>query len=128
MKSMDARCILHHANRKHARTQVAKLRTTLQREVWLFMELEVRIEPLLDSAAARGVCRREGVGAIRHLSTKVHWLQQSVKRGVVTVGACTYAENRADLGQSHSCSQLATAEDRNENLVPGGKRGWTRRD
>ena len=30
LKSMDARCILHHANRKHARTHVAKLSTMLQ--------------------------------------------------------------------------------------------------
>ena len=34
---------------------------------------------------------------MRHLSTKVLWPQQLVKRGVVTVGACSSAENRADL-------------------------------
>ena len=70
----------------------------LIREVLLFTGLEVRTELLLDSAVARGICRREGVGTIRHLSTKVLLLQQLVKRGVVTIGACSSAETRADLG------------------------------
>ena len=47
----------------------------LIREVLLFMGLEVGVEPLLDSAAARGMCRREGVGTTRLLSKKVHWVQ-----------------------------------------------------
>ena len=46
----------------------------LIRGVLMFTGLEVRPEVLLDSAAARGTCRREGVGAIRHLSTKILWL------------------------------------------------------
>ena len=64
----------------------------------LEVRTEVRTELLLDNAAARDMCRSERVGTIRHLSTKVVWLQQLVKRGVVTVGACTSAEIRADLG------------------------------
>ena len=43
----------------------------LIREVLSFTGLEVRTELLLDRAAARGRCRREGVGTIRHVSTKV---------------------------------------------------------
>ena len=73
----------------------------LIREVLLFTGLEVLTELLQDSAAARGICRRESVGTIRHLSTKVLWLQQLMNRGVVMVGACSSAENRADMGQSH---------------------------
>ena len=62
------------------------------------MGLEVRTELLLDSAAARGICRREGIGSIRHLSTKVLWPQLLVRRREVTFGGCRSAENRADLG------------------------------
>ena len=47
----------------------------MMREVWVFMGLEVRTELLLDSAAARGICRREGVGNTLHLSTNLLWLQ-----------------------------------------------------
>ena len=43
----------------------------LIREVLLLTGLEVRAELLLDSAVARGICRREGAGTVCHLSTKV---------------------------------------------------------
>ena len=83
----------------------------LIREVLWLTGLEVRTELLLDSAPARGICRREGVGTIRHLSTKVLWLQQLVKRGLVTVGACSSAENRADVEtRAIACPPTATAE------------------
>ena len=75
------------------------------------------------------MCRLEGVGTIRHLSTKVLWLQQLVKRGVVTVGACTSAENRLELGTNdllvHRLRQLrqwsSLVLDRIENSVNGQK-------
>ena len=95
-------------SRRHECTQVAKLSTSPQhqppvgqkliQEVLLFVALEVRTELLLDSAATRGTSGGECVGIIRHLSTTVFWLQQLVNRGMVTAGACTSAENRADLG------------------------------
>ena len=95
----------------------------LIREVLLFTGLEVRTELLLDGAAARGLCRRDGVGTIRHFSTKVLWLQQLVKRGVVTGGACTSAENRADLGtEAIPFPQTATAE-AGEQIGVGPKDG-----
>ena len=101
----------------------------LIREVLLFSGLEVRTELLLDSVATRGICRREGVGTIRPLSTKVLWLQQLVKRGVVTVGARSLADNRADLvtkpSLAHRPQQLrqwnGLVLDRNERLTIGGK-------
>ena len=90
---------------------------------------EVRTELLLDSAAARGICRSERVGTIRHLSTKVVWLHELVKRGVVMVGVCTSAEIRADLETKsllvHRLRQLrkwnGLVLDRNENLANGDK-------
>ena len=117
LKLMVARCIPHQA-RAHSSSEAEYYATVsatseamLIREVLLFLELEVRTELLLDSAGARGICRREGVGTIRHLSTKVLWLQQLVRRGIVMVSACTCAENRADLlNKVTSCPQAATAE------------------
>ena len=109
---MDVRHILRHGCRRPERTQVAKLSTTLQHrpparqcrfEKSLFsMGLEVRTEHFLDSAAARGICRCEGVGTVRHLSSKVLRLQQLVKRGVVVLGACTHPQRTAQTwGRSH---------------------------
>ena len=70
----------------------------LVREVLTFAGFRVRSELLMDSAAARGICKREGVGRIRHLSTKVLWVQQLVKRGVLEVSAVAGLLNKADLG------------------------------
>ena len=101
----------------------------LFREVLLFMGLEARAELLLDSGAARGICRSEGVGTTRHLSTKVHWVQL-VECGLVMVGACTSAEHRADLGTKSSpvrrLRQLrqwnGLVLDRNETSVNGDEK------
>ena len=60
---------------------LATSETLLIREILMFMGMGVRTELLLDSAAARGICRRDGVETIRHQSTKLHWLQQLLKRG-----------------------------------------------
>ena len=57
----------------------------------------------------------------------VLWPQQLVKRGVVTVGACPSAENRAELGRkslpAHRLRHLrqwnGLVLERNENLVTG---------
>ena len=40
---------------------------------------QVMIHHLLDSSAARGILRRQGVGRIRHLSCHILWLQNLVK-------------------------------------------------
>ena len=58
----------------HAAASAAR-EAMLIRRVLLFTGLEVRTELLLDSAAARGRCRREGVGTM-----KVLWLQLLVQR------------------------------------------------
>ena len=64
----------------------------------MFVGLQVKTTLYMDSAAARGICKREGVGRTRHLSTKVLWLQQLVKKGVVDVQAIASRDNKADLG------------------------------
>ena len=60
---------------------------------------------------------------------KYFWLQPLVKRGVLMVGACTSAENRADLGTKllpvHRLRQLrqwnGMVLDPDENSVTGDK-------
>ena len=63
----------------------------------------------MDSSAARGICRREGVRKIRHLSAKPLWLQKAVKNDILTVDATTTLDNKADLGtKSLSYERLRT--------------------
>ena len=91
-----------HAEAEYYGAPSAASEAMLVREILLFTGLEVRTELLLDSATGRGMSRREGVGIIRHLSMKVLWQRQLVKRGVHTVGACTSSENSADLETNSS--------------------------
>ena len=126
-----ARCISHHANRKHVRTRVAKLSIMLQQR-----------------PPVRHVDRRNlfvhGTGTNSCWTVPPHVAYADVKvweshvicqrkffgysswynRGVVTVGARSSAENRADLGTkpllAHRLQQLrqwnGLVLDRNEKI------------
>ncbi len=53
---------------------------------------------MMDSAAARGMAKREGVGKVKGLEVKTLWLQQEVKRRRLNVRAVPTDDNYADLG------------------------------
>ena len=73
--------------------------------------MSIMVHHLMDSAAARGILRRQGVGRIRHLSCRILWLQELVKCSRVfkketdpdfsplahDVAAISGAKNLADL-------------------------------
>ena len=59
---MSESCWTQEGEAEYYAAASATSETLLIREVLLFMGQEVRIELLLDSAAARGTCRREGFG------------------------------------------------------------------
>ena len=50
---------------------------SLARDVGETAELEV----LTDSSAAVGICRRKGLGKVRHLDTNLLWVQDKVREG-----------------------------------------------
>ena len=52
----------------------------------------------MDSAAARGICRRESVGKVRSLEVRTLWLQQVVKAKTLTLKTVKWQDNCADLG------------------------------
>ena len=45
----------------------------------LGMELEANV--LTDASAAVGICRRTGIGKVRHLATGQLWVQERVRQG-----------------------------------------------
>ena len=49
------------------RSVLADFRTDVQLRIWT------------DGSAARSICLRQGVGHVKHLSTKILWVQQRVK-------------------------------------------------
>jgi len=63
--------------------------------------VEVDVELLSDATAAIGMCRRLGLGRVRHLATADLWVQQRVKSGEVVLRKLPGAENPADAMTKH---------------------------
>ena len=61
---------------------------------------------ILDSYMTRGICKREGVDEVEHLSCKALLVQQLVTRGIINVTPTLRLENKADL--STKVSPVAT--------------------
>ena len=62
---------------------------------------ECRLRVHLDSSAAIGVTKRRGVGKIRHLDTRLLWIQERVQAGDLEVVKVAGSENPADLMTKH---------------------------
>ena len=59
------------------------------------------LEILTDATAAIGICRRRGLGKIRHLHTADLWVQDRLRRGDFKVSKVLGADNPADLLTKH---------------------------
>ena len=57
-----------------------------------------RLELFSDSAAARSILSRLGVGKVRHLQVKLLWVQRLVNNGAIIVSKVKGEENVADIG------------------------------
>ena len=64
----------------------------------LCRDLGLDLKPRLhsDSTAAIGVCRRRGLGRIRHLAVADLWLQDKIRAGEFSVHKVLGADNPAD--------------------------------
>eukprot|EP00435_Cladocopium_sp_Y103_P049927 s1227_g15.t1 len=63
-----------------------------------FFGKPVRLKLILDNSAAKQVLQRSGVGRIRHLSCRMLWIQDLVKRKQLETAFIPTKENYADLG------------------------------
>ena len=70
----------------------------LARDVLMFFGSRVEASLHMDSAAARGICRREGVGKVKALEVRTLWLQQVIKAKTLTLKTVKSHDNCADLG------------------------------
>ena len=57
----------------------------LARDVLMFFGYRVEASLHMDSAAARGICRREGIGKVKALEVRTLWLQQVIKAKTLTL-------------------------------------------
>ena len=96
----------------------------LLRKVLAFFGLPLGLRALTDSAANNAMAHRLGVGKVRHLETKVLWLQQLVYRGLLTMTWKAGRFNNADLGTKvlqkarfQELVEMAGLRDRAEDVV-----------
>ena len=61
----------------------------------LGLTMQVRIHA--DSAAAIGICRRSGIGRVRHLAVGQLWVQEGLRRGDFTLWKVQGDHNPADI-------------------------------
>ena len=54
-----------------------------------------------DSSAAIGICRRSGIGRVRHLAVGQLWVQDHLRRGTFRLFKVRGSENPADLCTKH---------------------------
>ena len=70
----------------------------LARDVLMFFGCQGEASLHVDSAAARGICRGEGVGKVKALEMRTLWLQQVVKAKTLNFKTVESQDNCADLG------------------------------
>ena len=61
-------------------------------------EFKTNLHLMMDASAALGICRRQGVGSVRHLAVKCLWVQRLVQTKELTVGKVAGIYNGADAG------------------------------
>ena len=69
----------------------------LARDLGLDYSLEVRT----DATAASGICRRRGLGRIRHLHTADLWVQDRIRKGDFALTKIPGNDNPADMLTKH---------------------------
>jgi hypothetical protein len=70
-------------------------------------ECQLRLH--IDSSAAIGICKRSGIGKIRHLDTRLLWIQDLVRNGTINVLKVPGEVNPADLMTKHLCAENISA-------------------
>ena len=63
--------------------------------------ISLAVEVLTDATAAIGICRRRGLGKIRHLHVADLWVQDRVKKGDFALTKVAGADNPADILTKH---------------------------
>jgi hypothetical protein len=63
--------------------------------------LEMNVSVHTDSSAAAGICRRSGIGKVRHLAVGQLWVQEGLRRGDFKLYKIPGSENPADLLTKH---------------------------
>jgi len=86
---------------------------------WLEFNVIWRVKT--DSAAARGMCLRQGVGRVRHLDVRLLWTQQAVLHLDLKIIKVVGTTNRADLGTKKHSGPETSRLRRLANIISFGE-------
>ena len=75
---------------------------SVARDLGIMVELEL----FADAAAAIGICRRNGIGRIRHLAVAQLWVQEKLRDKELTLHKVAGESNPADLLTKHVSSEV----------------------
>ena len=67
--------------------------------------INVGVRVWTDSSAAMGICRRSGLGKLRHVQTHTLWVQERVRTGAIQLRKVNGLVNPADLFTKHLSSR-----------------------
>ena len=70
------------------------------------MGCEMSFDIFTDSSAAMGISMRTGLGKVRHIDTRLLWVQQKLKEGKFRIRKVDGCENPADLLTKHVSGHL----------------------
>ena len=70
----------------------------LARGVLMFFGCRVEASLHMNSASARGICRRDGVGKVKVLEVRTLWLQQVIRAKTLSLKTVKSHDNCAVLG------------------------------
>ena len=86
---------------------------------------QVKLHIRSDASAAIGICKRQGLGRIRHLAVADLWCQQLVRSKEVMLSKWPGKENPADLYTKYLCRPDILSHLLRMNMVVGDGR-WVR--
>ena len=70
--------------------------------------VKVKIEIHSDATAAIGICKRQGLGRVRHLATADLWIQQRIRFKELKLFKLPGTENPSDLMNKHKTAPEAS--------------------
>ena len=68
--------------------------------------IEADLTLLADSSAAIGICRRSGIGRVRHLAVGQLWVQERIRDKTLRLDKVAGEANPADIGTKHLGSEV----------------------
>ena len=78
--------------------------------------IELKVQMFTDATAAIGICRRRGLGRIRHLHVADLWVQDRLKKGDFSLTKVAGSDNPADILTKHVSRDIMLKHMKNMGL------------